>query len=79
MGTITPATTDLKFVGTRCGQLCFEELSEEHDMSRNGDIQCHQFEMSCSILIVNCGIVSPTLNVNPRLFVVPCNFLGGRF
>ena len=28
-----------------------------------------QFQLSCSILIVNRGIVSPTLNVNPTLFV----------
>ena len=26
----------------------------------------------CSILIVNCGIALPTLNVNPTLFVIPC-------
>ena len=33
----------------------------------------------CSILIVNCGIVLPTLNANPTLFVIPCKyfFLGG--
>jgi hypothetical protein len=24
-----------------------------------------------------CGIVSPTLNVNPILFVIPCKILGG--
>ena len=29
------------------------------------------------ILIVNGSIVSLTLNVNPTLFVIPCNFLGG--
>ena len=28
------------------------------------------------MLIVNHGIVSPTLDVNPTLFVIPCNFLG---
>ena len=33
------------------------------------DIQCHQFYLSCSILIVNHSVVSPTLNVNPTLFV----------
>ena len=33
--------------------------------------------MSCSILIVNRGIVSPTLNVNPTLFVDLGYFLGG--
>ena len=33
--------------------------------------------MSCSILIVNRAIVSPTLNVNPAWFVIPCkNFWG---
>ena len=33
--------------------------------------------MSCSILIVNRGVVSNTLNVNPTLFVIPCKlFLG---
>jgi hypothetical protein len=32
---------------------------------------------SCSILIVNRGIVSPTLNVNPTLFVIPCEMFGG--
>jgi hypothetical protein len=32
--------------------------------------------LSCSIHIVKCGIVSPTLNVNPTLFVVPCKFMG---
>ena len=37
-------------------------------------IQCHQFELSCSILNVNHSIVSPTLNVNPTLFVIPHNF-----
>ena len=28
------------------------------------------------ILVVNCSIVWPTLNVNPTSFVVPCNFWG---
>ena len=41
------------------------------------DISCHQFYLACSILIANCGIVSPTLNVNPTIFVIPCNFFGG--
>jgi hypothetical protein len=31
--------------------------------------------LSCSILIVIRSIVSPTLNANPTLFVIPCNFL----
>ena len=34
--------------------------------------------MSCSILNVNCGIVSPTLNANATLFIIPCIFLGVR-
>jgi hypothetical protein len=33
--------------------------------------------LCCSILIVNRGIVSPTLNVNPPLFVILCKFFGG--
>ena len=33
--------------------------------------------MSCSILIIHRGTMSPTLNVNPTLFVVPCNLLRG--
>ena len=41
------------------------------------DMQCHQFLVSCSELIVKRGIVSPTLNVNPPLFVIPCGFFGG--
>ena len=32
---------------------------------------------SCSILIVTCNNVSPTLNGNPTLFVIPCKFLWG--
>ena len=32
------------------------------------DISCQQFLLSCSILIVNRAIVSPTLNLNPTLF-----------
>ena len=32
--------------------------------------------MSCSILIVNRGIVSPTLNVNLTLFITSCIFWG---
>ena len=28
------------------------------------------------MLIVNPSIVSPTLNVNPTLFVIPCKFFG---
>ena len=28
-------------------------------------------------LTVNLGILSPTLNINPTLFVVPCKFFGG--
>ena len=31
----------------------------------------------CTILIVNCSVVSPTFNANPTLFVIPFNFLGG--
>ena len=42
------------------------------------DIYCHQFFLICSIVIVNRDIVSPTLNVNPTLFVIPCVFLGGN-
>ena len=30
----------------------------------------------CTILIVNCSVVSPTLNANPTLFIIPFNFLG---
>ena len=40
------------------------------------DVQCHQFELSCPLLIVNRGIVSQTPNVNPTLFVITCIFLG---
>ena len=29
------------------------------------------------ILIVNRGMASPTLNVNPTLFVIPCDFIEG--
>ena len=43
------------------------------------DNQCHKFEFSCSILIVKHGIVSPTLNVNPTLFVIPCEFFEGLY
>ena len=32
------------------------------------------FKSSCSILIVYSGVVSPTLNVNPTLFVTLCKF-----
>ena len=28
------------------------------------------------LLIINRSVVSPTLNVNPTLFVIPCKFLG---
>ena len=38
---------------------------------------CHRFYLLCSILIVNYDIVSPTLNVNPTLFAIPCNYFGG--
>ena len=41
------------------------------------EFQCHQFQLSCSILIVNRGIVSPTLNVKPTLFVILCKEIGG--
>lgn len=30
--------------------------------------------MSCSTPIVNCGIVSQPINVNPIILVIPCNF-----
>ena len=42
--------------------------------------KCHQLLLSCSILIVTCNVVSPTLNVNPTLFIILCefNFLRGR-
>jgi hypothetical protein len=33
------------------------------------DIQCHQFSLSCSILIVNRNIVSPMLNVGPQHYL----------
>ena len=45
--------------------------------STKNNIQCHQFQLSRSILIGNIGIVSPILNVNPTLFVIPCKFLSG--
>ena len=32
--------------------------------------------MSCSTLTVNRSIVSPTLDVNPTSFVIPCKFFG---
>ena len=35
------------------------------------------FWLSCSILIVKHGKVSPTLNVNPILFVIPCKKIWG--
>ena len=38
------------------------------------DIMCHQLSLSCSILTVNCSIVSPTQHVNLTLFAIPCNF-----
>jgi hypothetical protein len=42
------------------------------------EIKGHQFELSCSILIVNHGIVSLTLLiVHPTLFVISCIFYGG--
>jgi hypothetical protein len=34
-------------------------------------------KLSCSILIVTRSVVSPTLNVNPTLFVIPCKFCFG--
>ena len=34
-------------------------------------------ELSCSMLIVNHSIMSPTLNVNPKQFVTPCKFFWG--
>ena len=37
----------------------------------------HQFYVSCSILSVIRSIVSPTLDVNPTLFVIPCDLWGG--
>ena len=40
-------------------------------------IQCHQFSLSCSILPVNGGVVLPTLNVDPTLFVILCKMLEG--
>ena len=40
------------------------------------DIWCHQFWLSCSILIVNRDVVSSTLNVNSTLFVIPCTCFG---
>ena len=33
-----------------------------------------QLWFSCSMLIVNRGVVSPTLDVNPTSFVIPCRF-----
>ena len=41
------------------------------------NIECHQFLLSCSILIASFRVVSPTLNINPTSFVIPCNFFGG--
>lgn len=35
-----------------------------------------QFLLPCSIPIVKRGVVSPTLNIEPTLFVIPCNFWG---
>ena len=35
------------------------------------------FKISCSILIVNCGVKPPTLNVNPTLFDTHCKVFGG--
>ena len=35
--------------------------------------------LSCSILIVNRNIVSPTLHVNPTLFVIACQTFGGLY
>jgi hypothetical protein len=40
------------------------------------DIYHHQFLLSFSILIVNHGVMSPTLNVNPTLFVIRVIFFG---
>ena len=41
------------------------------------DIWCHQFSFLAQYLILTRGIVSPTLNVNSILRVIPCEFLGG--
>ena len=62
-------------------QVVLAETSLTHCCSRRDyfttyDIQCHQFYLSCSILIVNRGIVSPTLSVNPTLLVISCHFWG---
>ena len=38
------------------------------------NIQCHQSYLSCSILVVNHGIVSSMLHVDPTIIVVSCNF-----
>ena len=38
------------------------------------DLNCSQFYLSCSILIIDRGIVAPTLKVNPILLVIPRNF-----
>ena len=37
--------------------------------------QCHQLLLSCSILTVNHGVVSPTRNIKPTLFVTPRIYL----
>ena len=39
------------------------------------EILCDQFLLSCSRLIVNHITMSPTLNVDPTLFVIPGIFL----
>ena len=58
----------------------FSSLSTNYRVSNTNytdyGIQCHQFYLSCFILLQNRGIVSPTLNVNPTLLVIPCNILG---
>ena len=40
-------------------------------------ILCHQFLLSCLILLANPGVESPTLHVNPTLFVIPCKRFRG--
>ena len=43
------------------------------------DVRCHRFQLSCLILVVNCGVVSPTLNFNPTLFYHSLSFLEGDY
>ena len=43
------------------------------------DIQCHQFYLSCSILLLNHGVELQQLDVNPTLFVISHKTILGNY